>query len=162
MADFLHDPTGWVLISFVIFVIAAYKFGRHAVTAKLDARIEAIRKDIATAETLKAEAAELLAQYQRKQSEALREAEKMVEHARDQAADMQRKAEEDFTATMTRREAMMKDRILRMEETAMDDIRRYAAELAVSATSQIIADKMDQQAATKLADASIDKIRDLN
>lgn len=162
MTQFLQDPVAWILISFVIFVGLAYKFGRQSVIAKLDARIEGIRKDIATAEALKAEAAALLVEYERKQSDALKEAGKLVEHAKEQAADLQRTAEAEFAATMARRETMMKERLVRMEQTAMDDIRRYAAELAVSATTQIIAEKMDAAAAQKLADASIGKIRDLN
>ena len=42
-----------------------------------------------------------------------------------------------------------------MEETAKDDIRRYAAELAISATAQLIAEKMDTETAAKLTDDSI-------
>ncbi len=162
MTQFFQDPVSWILVSFVIFVGLAFKFGRQSVLNKLDARIETIRKDIATAEALKTEAAALLVEYQRKQADALKEAGKLVDSAKEQALELQRHAEAEFTATMVRREAQMKDRLVRMEETAMDDIRRYAAELAVSATTQIIAEKMDAKTAQKLADSSIDKIRDLN
>ncbi len=161
MNSFLtHDPTVWVAISFVIFVALAYKFGRASVLKALDARIEAVRSDLATAEQLKAEAQSLLAEYQRKQLDASKEAEQLIENARDNATRLQKQAEEDFTATMDRRESMMKERIMRMEETAMDDIRRYAAELAISATTQIIAEKMDDKSAQKLADNSIRNLAD--
>jgi F-type H+-transporting ATPase subunit b len=156
MNSFLtHDPTVWVALSFVIFVALAFKFGRASVLKSLDTRIESVRNDLATAEQLKAEAQALLAEYQRKQLDASKEAEQLIENARDNATRLQKQAEEDFTATMNRREGMMKERIQRMEETAMDDIRRYAAELAISATTQIIAEKMDDKSAQKLADTSI-------
>lgn len=156
----LNDPTIWVLASFVIFVTAAFVFGRKSVTAGLDAKIEAIRTEIATAETLRAQAEQLLADYQGKQAAAAQEASKIIDNAKLQADQLRSHAEEDFTTTMARKETMMKDRILRMEETAMDDIRRYAAELAISATTQIIAQKMDAASAEKLADSSIRKVAD--
>ena len=161
MKDFLtHDPTVWVAVSFFIFIALAYKFGRASVLKSLDTRIESVRNDLATAEQLKAEAQALLAEYQRKQLDASKEAEQLIENARDNATRLQKQAEEDFTATMDRREGMMKERILRMEETAMDDIRRYAAELAISATTQIIAEQMDDKSAQKLADTSIRNLAD--
>lgn len=161
MNSFLtHDPTVWVALSFVIFVALAFKFGRASVLKSLDTRIESVRNDLATAEQLKAEAQALLAEYQRKQLDASKEAEQLIENARDNATRLQKQAEEDFTATMNRREGMMKERIQRMEETAMDDIRRYAAELAISATTQIIAEKMDDKSAQKLADTSIRNLAD--
>lgn len=156
--NFLHDPTAWVLVSFVVFVTAAYILGRKSVVAALDSRIEAVRNEIATAEALKDQALELLAEYQRKQEAASEEAAKIIEHARTQATALSARAEEEFENTMARKETMMKERLLRMEDSAMDDIRRYAADLAVSATARIIAEKMDDQAAQKLVDDSISKI----
>lgn len=160
MPALLHDPTIWVLFSFILFVGLAFKFGRQSVLSSLDSRIESVRKEIATAENLKAEAQKLLNEYQQKQAEAVRDAGKMVEQAQAQARELAARAEQDFTATMQRKEVMMKERLTRMEETAMDDIRRYAAELAISATTQIIAQKMDENSAQKLADESIRKISD--
>jgi len=160
MPTLLHDPTIWVLFSFILFVGLAFKFGRQSVLSSLDSRIESVRKEIATAENLKAEAQKLLNEYQQKQAEAVRDAGKMVEQAQAQARELAARAEQDFTATMQRKEVMMKERLARMEETAMDDIRRYAAELAISATTQIIAQKMDENSAQKLADESIRKISD--
>lgn len=160
MPTLLHDPTIWVLFSFILFVGLAFKFGRQSVLSSLDSRIESVRKEIATAENLKAEAQKLLNEYQQKQAEAVRDAGKMVEQAQAQARELAARAEQDFTATMQRKEVMMIERLTRMEETAMDDIRRYAAELAISATTQIIAQKMDENSAQKLADESIRKISD--
>lgn len=153
-----HDPTAWVALSFAIFVIAAFVFGRKSVLSGLDARIETIRKEIATAEELKSQAQSLLADYQAKQAAASQEAGKIIQQAKTQAEQMRKHAEEEFENTMARKEAALKERIVRMEESAMDDIRRYAAELAINATTQIIAQKMDATSAEKLADASIRKV----
>ena len=160
MAQIFSDATAWVAISFVIFVIAAFVFGRKSVIDGLDGKIDSIRKEIATAEALRDQAQALLADYQQKQSAASQEAGKIIDQAKTQAEQLRKNAETDFTTTMDRKEAMLKERIQRMEESAMDDIRRYAAELAINATTQIIAQKMDASSAEKLADASIRKVAD--
>jgi F0F1-type ATP synthase membrane subunit b/b' len=56
---------------------------------------------------------------------------------------------------MTRRESMLKARIEQMERVAIDDIRRYAADLAVTATTEIISQKLSEQKASALTDESI-------
>lgn len=158
MNIFMEDPTIWVLISFVIFVVLAVVFGRTAVLKILDAKIMAIRTEIANAEALRNEANKLLLEYETKQKAAHSEAERMLTDAKQQAIDLHKRADEELTATMARREAMMKDRIQRMEEQAFADIRKYAADLAISATTEIISQKLDQASASKLADQSISKV----
>jgi len=57
---FFQDPTIWVSISFAIFVVLAVVFGRSKIFAILDAKIQAIRTEIANAEALRDEAQKLL------------------------------------------------------------------------------------------------------
>ncbi|MYH39134.1 MAG: hypothetical protein F4160_20310, partial [Rhodospirillaceae bacterium] len=63
--------TFWVLIAFVIFVAFMVWKARGAVTGALDARAESIRSEIEEAQRLREEAQGLLADYQRKQRDAL-------------------------------------------------------------------------------------------
>lgn len=156
----LNDPTIWVLFSFIVFVVAAFIFGRQTILNGLDQKIALIRSEIETASHLRQEAEGLLADYRARQEHASSEATKIISLAQAQALDLQKQAEADFTETISRREDLLKDRLQRMEETAKDDIRRYAAELAISATTQIIAEKMDAATATKLTDASIRTVSD--
>ena len=152
------DPYFWVTMSFVGFLCLFFKFGKGPLLSKLDARIEEIRKEIATAESLRVESQELLAQYQRKQREAAKEAQAIVENARKSAAQITKQAEADMTAALKRREQQTEDRLRRMEETAVQEIRAYAAELAVKATAEIIAKKMDEQTSARLIDESIKQV----
>jgi F-type H+-transporting ATPase subunit b len=152
------DPTFWVLISFVIFVAAFIRLGGKAITGKLDARIAEIRKEISTAESLRVEAQELLAQYQRKQREAAKEAQAILDNARKHAEQIGKQAEADLDAAIKRREQQMDDRLRRMEAAAVQEIRTYASELAVKATAEIIAKKMDEQTNDRLIEASIKQV----
>ena len=155
---FMTDPTIWVLMSFSIFVITAIVFGRKIVFNILDEKIAGIRTQISNAEALRDEAQRLLMEYEAKQKTAAAEAQKILENAKLQAADLHRRAEKDLAETMDRRETMLKDRIRRMEDAAMDDIRRYAADLAISATKEIITQKLDQSSAQNLTDQAIRKV----
>ena len=152
----LHsDPTFWLIFSFVAFMILAFVFGRKSVLNILDANIAKIRHDISAAEKFQAEAEVLLAQYKSDLQNASVEADRIIAKAKQQAEDIRATAEKDFADTMTRREAMLKTRVEQMERTAVEDIRRYAAELAVSATTEIISQKLSEQKASALTDESI-------
>ncbi len=158
MNIFFTDPTIWVFVSFAIFVVLAVVFGRATVLKLLDDKIASIRTEIANAEALRNEAQALLNEYEQKQKTALSETQRLIEDAKVQASDLHKRADQDLVDTIARREAMLKDRIQRMEETAIDDIRRYAADLAVSATQEIIAQKLDQSQAARLNDDTIRKV----
>lgn len=158
MMHFLGEATNWVLISFVLFAIGFWKFGLKLLIGKLDGRIEEIRKEIETAESLRVEAQELLAQYQRKQRDAAREAETILAAAEKHAAEIQKQAESELNEMVARKEAQLKDRLKRMEDVAMQEIKAYAAELSVKATAEIIAKQMDQATNDRLIDQSIKSI----
>lgn len=153
-----HDPTLWVLFSFVVFMVLAFVLGRRSVLGMMDAKIDKIREQIVNAEKLKADAETLLAQYKDSLANASTEADAIVAKAKAQAADLRRQADQDFEDTLSRREALLKSRIEQMERAAIDDIRQYAAELAVSASTEIISQKLSSTDAKRLADASIDQI----
>lgn len=155
---FFNDATNWVLISFVIFAIGFWKFGLKLLMGKLDGRIAEIRKEIETAESLRVEAQELLAQYQRKQRDAAREADTIVAAAQKHAAEIQKQAESELNEMVARKEAQLHDRLKRMEEVALNDIKAYAAELSVKATAEIIAKQMDQATNDRLIEQSIKSI----
>lgn len=139
----LHDTNAWLAVSFVIFVFVLVKFGKSAITSMLDKRIEKIKHDIETAENLRVEAQELLAQYQRKQRNAEKESERILDDAKRNAYNIKKAAEKELKDLIKRKEKQLEDRISRAKDGAMHEIQAYAADLAVLATQEIIADKMD-------------------
>lgn len=151
----LHDPTLWLVFSFAAFMVLAFVFGRKSVLSILDAKIDKIRHDISAAEKLQTEAETLLNQYKSNLQNSSIEADRIIAKAKQQAEDIRLQAETDLNETMNRREAMLKNRIDQMERSAIEDIRRYAAELAVSATTEIIFQKLTEQKASSLMDDSI-------
>ena len=156
--EILHDSSLWLLLSFLIFAGLIYKFGKNALLSMLDTRIESIREEIKTAENLRVEAQEMLAQYQRKQKDAAKDAEKIIANAKQQADDIQKQADKDLKETIARREKQLKERVERMKQNAKDEILEYASNLAIAATQEIIADNLDKKANDKLVDDAIKNV----
>jgi F-type H+-transporting ATPase subunit b len=156
--EMLGDASIWVLISFIVFCAMAWKLGKDKITSALDNKIDTIRKEIETAESLRVEAQELLAQYQRKQRDAAKEAEQIIENAKMHAKEIKKKAKEELKETMERREQQLSARIERMEQSAIQEIRSHAADLAVKATKEIISERLDKNTSKELVDQSIQNI----
>lgn len=153
--DFLLDTNVWYAISFALFAFVVWKYGKPALLGFLDNRIEAIREEIETAESLRVEAQEMLAQYQRKHKDAVKDAEAIISNAKQQAKDIQKQAEKDLDETIARREKQLEERLERMKQNAKDEILDYASNLAIAATKEIITEKLDKKANEKLVDQAI-------
>jgi F-type H+-transporting ATPase subunit b len=150
-----HDTALWVAISFAIFVAFAFKVGRKSVIRGLDAKIEEIKTEIETAERLRVEAQELLAQYQRKQRDAEQEASEILKKAKEQAKQLTQTAETDLSELMARRETQLTERLRRLEENAIAEIQNHAADLAVAATTEMIIQTLDEKTNAKLNEETI-------
>ena len=159
---FLHDTNAWLALSFIIFVAVLWKFGKSAIISMLDKRIEKIRHDIETAENLRVEAQELLAQYQRKQRNAEKESERILDDAKRNAYNIKKAAEKDLKDLIKRKEKQLEERITRTKEAAMHEIQTYAADLAIRATHEIIADKIDTKQDASLMKDSIESIKQIH
>ncbi|MCC6598249.1 MAG: hypothetical protein IT559_05630 [Alphaproteobacteria bacterium] len=151
----LHDPSIWLVMSFLLFVGILWKFGRSALISMLDSRIRTIQENLSTAENLRVEAQEMLAQYQRKHRDAVKDAESIIATAEKQAEDIRKKAEADLDEAIARKEKQLKERLERLEQNAKEEIRRYAANLAIEATTQIILENIDKDSDKRLVDQSL-------
>ena len=81
--SFFGDPTSWVLVAFIIFVILALVAKAPKMTAKiLDSEIDKIKTELNDARKLKEDANSLLADYERKVQNAQEEAEKILNQAK--------------------------------------------------------------------------------
>lgn len=159
MLDILtHDSSLWVGISFVIFLFIAYKLGRKSVVNGIDGKINEIKTEIETAERLRVEAQELLAQYQRKQRDAEKEAKEILSNAKKQAKEITKTAETDLSELMDRRETQLGERLRRLEENAIAEIQSHAAELAVAATTEMIVQTLDEKTNAKLNEETINSL----
>ena len=144
-----------VAIAFVIFIVLVAWKGTKKLTAGLDQRAEAIRKQLDETQNLREEAQAALASYQRQQRDALAEADEIVAQAKMDAERLKVQAEAVLTATIKRREEQAVERIAQAEATAIKDVRDQAIELAIGVATKIITEKMTKTVQNELVnDAS--------
>lgn len=149
------DPTFWVLVSFVIFVALVWKPAGRMISQGLDERAEKIRADLDKAAKLREEAQALLAEYQKKQRDALKDAEAIIAAAKAEAEALSKQAAVDLEISLKRREQLALQRIAQAETQALTDVRAAAVDLAMQATRKILADKLDSGRQDALIDEAI-------
>ena len=149
-----------VAIAFVIFVVLVAWKGTKKITAGLDQRADAIRKQLDETQNLREEAQAALASYQRQQRDALAEADEIVAQAKADAERLKVQAENVLTASINWREEQAVERIAQAEATAIKDVRDQAIELAIGVATKIITEKMTKTVQNELVkDASEDLMK---
>jgi F-type H+-transporting ATPase subunit b len=158
MEHIIHTPTFWVMIAFFVLMgVLIYLKVPTAIAKQLDSRATQIESDIREAEKLREEAQELLATYERKHKQALKEAEAILENAHGEAKRLGEQGKERLVQSLARREKMAMDRIAQVEAQAIDDVRLAAVEIAIDATRVLVTaeakttgDKLIDEAITDL------------
>ncbi|MSO85678.1 MAG: F0F1 ATP synthase subunit B [Rhodospirillales bacterium] len=156
--NIFHDPTFWVAISLLIFVALVYRPIAKALPKALDARADKIRAEIEEAEKLRAEAQDLLAQYQRQQREVAAEAETVVRRAREETNRMAEEGHARLEAALKRREKTALERIRRAEEQAMATVRARTVDLAIAAARTLLAERLTAAKGDALIDQAIKEL----
>ncbi len=149
----------WEGLAFVIFIAVAAKMGGKRITAALDARSDAIRDELDQARRLREEAQSLLAEYQRKRRNAEKEADEIVEHAKDEAVTLRAQAERKLEENLARRTRLAEEKIGRAEAQAIQDVRNIAIDVAVAAAQKLIAENLDDGRAQALIDDAIGEVQ---
>ncbi len=154
-----HDPTFWVAVAFVLFVVLTFKPLKNALMGGLDGRAERIRQELDEAARLREEAQKMLAEYKRKQNEASKEAEDLLAHAKVEAKRLGKEAEAEMEASLQRREAGALEKIAQAEAKALAEVRGQAVDVAIAAAGKLLSEKLDDMSSGELIDRSIEEIK---
>lgn len=151
MMQFFQEPENWVAVAFVIFVGVIIYVGAHKkMIEALDHRSARIKAELDEARRLREEAAKLLAEYQRKQSEAEREAAAIIAEAKAEAERVAAEARTKMEEFVARRTKLAEAKIGQAEAQALADVRAAAADAAVAAAETILRDTAKGQVADDL------------
>ena len=151
----LADSYVWVALSFLLFCVVAFMFGRKSVTQGLDGRIERIRTELEVAARAHADAQTLLAEYQQKARDADQQAARIIAQAEEDAKALRAKALADLEADIARKEAWLSGRLTRMEEEAQNSLQAHAARIVMQSAEQIVADAMSEKQHAELVAQTI-------
>ena len=149
----------WLLVALIILFLMIYRPMKRSVLGALDARAQRIRDDLDEAQRLREDAQSALASVERQQRDALRDAEEIIAHARQEAERLRAQASADLDAGLKRREQLAMDRIAQAEAAALAEVRGLAVDVAASATRAVLAGSVDEARGNALIDQSI---RDLD
>ncbi len=152
------QPELWLAVAFAIFVGLIAKPVWQRITGGLDDRAGRIQAELDEARQLREEAQAALANYQRKQRDAAKEAEEIVAHAEEEAKRLAAEAETRLEETLLRREALAKEKIAQAEARAVEEVKDEAVEVALAATRQLIEERLDAAKGEELLE---DAVKDL-
>ncbi len=136
-------PEFWVLVSFIGFVLMMMYFGVPKLIGNaLDARADAIRKELDDARKLREEAQQLLADYQKKSREAEDEAKSIIDQARREAEALAADTRKNLAEQVARRSKIAEEKIARAEAQALSEVRGSAIDAAMAAAEKILATRL--------------------
>ena len=158
MDAFIHDPTFWVAVAFVVFVVLIFKPIKGALIGGLDAKILEIRQEVEEAEKLREEAQSLLANYQRQQRQAIQDAEAIVVRAKEEAERHRFEADEAMKDMVRRQEEQSREKIIQAEAIAVQEIRAMSVELAMAAAEKLLTDRLFDEEGSNLINQAIEDI----
>jgi len=154
--EMLHEPEFWVAVGFVLVIALLLWKGVPAMVGKmLDQRAAVIAAELEEAKRLRAEAAALLVDYQKRAKGAEAEAQSIIAAATAEAQAFQRESRAALEAQIARRAAAAQDKIAQAEAQALNEIRGLAADTAVNAARKLIAERLDDTRAKGLISDSI-------
>jgi F-type H+-transporting ATPase subunit b len=160
MSELFLDAETWVALAFLCFIGVLGYIGVHRIVNKaLDDRSAKIRTELDEARKLKDEAAQLLAEYQRKRHEAEAEAQGIIAGAKAEAERMAVEAKGKIEEFVARRTKMAETKIAQAEAQATADVRSAAADAAIAAAEKILTQEAKGQLAGDLIAKGIEDVR---
>lgn len=151
MLNHVQTAEFWVAAAFVIFVAFLFYIGAHRkILDALDQRSARIQAELDEARRLREEAEKILAEYQRRQREADREAAEIIAGAKAEAERLAAEARGRLEDFVSRRTKMAETKIAQAEAQAVADVRAAAADAAVAAAERILAETVKDKVADEL------------
>jgi F-type H+-transporting ATPase subunit b len=151
----LHEAEFWVLIAAIVLVALIWRPVGRSIVGSLDSRARRIRAELDEARSLRDEAQQTLAEYQRKQRDAAEEAKQILAHAAAEAERIAAQSARDLEQALERRQRLAQERIAQAEQKALVEIRATAVDLAIAAARDVLAAHLDEPRQAALIDAAI-------
>src|SRR5471030_3211767 len=160
LSHLLMETETWVALAFICFVAGLGYIGVHKMLAKsLDERSDRISAELDEARKLKDDAAQLLAEYQRKRQEAEGEAQQIIAGAKAEAERLAIEAKAKIEEFVARRTKMAETKIAQAEAQATADVRAAAADAAIAAAEKILTAETKGKLAGELIAKGIEDVR---
>ncbi len=128
----------WLAVTFGVLFFAMWRFALPRLSNIMEARQQRIDADLDKAASVKEEADQVLAEYERAQAEARDRAAAVIKQAGDRMAAESAVRHEAFGAEFKERTRAAEQRIAAAKDAALANVKTVAAEAARAATAKLI------------------------
>ena len=145
------DATFWVAISFFIFFAGLiYLKVPQKINGSLINQINEIKKELDEAEKLKVEAKNLLSDYESKIDKSKKETKDIINSAKKYSEKTILENTKKFHQIMDDRKKNAEQKIIRMKENALKDIKNISIKISIEAVENVIKNSIDKKKLEKL------------
>ena len=154
------DATFWVAISFFIFFAGLiYLKVPQKINGSLINQINEIKKELDEAEKLKVEAKNLLSDYESKIDKSKKEIKDIINSAKKYSEKTILENTKKFHQIMDDRKKDTEQKIIRMKENALKDIKNISIKISIEAVENVIKNSIDKKKLEKLYDQSLEQTK---
>ena len=159
---FLSPLIFWSLISFGILLGLLYKYIFPLIIGTLDAREKTIKESLERAEQTRKEAEQLLADYRARLRRADEDAEKILTETQQRAQRLLEENQQRVVQETGRMTAEARQEILREQQKAINELKRYVVDLTLLATEKILKRTLNPSDHLRLIEESLEEFTALN
>ena len=155
------DATFWVAVSFFIFLGGLiYLKIPQKVNSSITSQINNIKKDLDEAEKLKAEAKNLLSDYENKIDKSKKEAQDIINAAKKDSEKNILDKTKKFHELLEERKKNAEQKIIQMKKNALKDIKNISIKVSVQAVDHLIRNSIDKNKIEKIYTESLEQVKD--
>jgi len=158
MKEIIQNPVNIYTVAFIVFWALVYFFGRKPMIGWLDGEIRKITAELNTAHDLRAEAEAVLADCKAKQAQAERDAQRILQMAKQQAEMMRKQAAEDLDSSLERQQRLVAERIQIAQDNALNAVREAVITMGVELARKNLTENMSNADSAKLIEEAINEI----
>ena len=148
----------WGAVSFTALFLLLRRFAYPQIKQMAENRAERIRSDLASAESTKADAEQVLAEYRAQLNDAKAEAGRIIEEARQAADAIKRDQEARLQSELADLRARAVADIDSAKAQAVSDLRGEVAQLAIGAAETVVQRSLDEATQTQLVEDYINQM----
>ena len=156
-----HDPQFWILVAFIIFIIAIFKPVRSMLVSVLDNKINEIKNSIDEAEKIKTESQQTLTEIKKRQNDVKNEILIIQNEGKEKINLLEKYFNEKLREQISKRNQLAKLKIEQMTRDANIQVQRYIVQYAINTTIKILEKKLDKFEKQILIDHSIKELNSI-
>jgi len=156
----LEKDATWVAIGFILFILLLVYFRVPGqITKILDNRADKIRSELDEAKKLREEAQSMLADFQKKNKEAEKNAKALIDEAKKLAKNYEKEAKSKFDENMERRKKLLDEKLKRAEVEALNQIKNDITDIVFDAIDKSLSNNnINKKASDRIIDSGIKEI----